>query len=184
MLTAIPSDAANLVWIDLLMPDEADIRRIEQDYGIKVPDRAALREIESTSRLRADGDTLYMSVPLLARTGTPQWEIAPTGFILSPKVLVTVRYAQLDLFEAMTKELAEAQDLTRRWRWSGCWKRRWTAPPITSNMPPSWWAMLPRRCSSTIWARAVWRGRPAFCARRSAPSGAPTIAPHACATCF
>jgi len=112
MLTAIPADAANPVWIDLLIPDEADVRRIEQDYGIKVPDRAALREIESTSRLRADGDTLYMSVPLLARTGTEHWEIAPTGFILSPKVLVTVRYAQLDLFEAMTKELAEAKDLT------------------------------------------------------------------------
>jgi Mg2+ and Co2+ transporter CorA len=46
MLTAIPADSTSPVWIDLLMPDEADISRIEQDYGIKVPDRAALREID------------------------------------------------------------------------------------------------------------------------------------------
>lgn len=110
MLTAIPDTAP--IWIDLLNPDEADIARIAKDYGIKVPDRAALREIESSSRLRADGDTLYMSAPMLAHTDTELWEIAPTGFILAPQVFVTVRYAPLGVFEGVMKEAAEAEDLT------------------------------------------------------------------------
>ncbi|WP_206241836.1 magnesium transporter CorA family protein [Novosphingobium terrae] len=112
MLTAIPSDAAKPVWIDLLTPDEAEIARIAKDYGIKVPDRAALREIEASSRLRADGDTLYMSVPMLAHTDTERWETAPTGFILSPDVLVTVRYAPLGVFEGVMTEAGEAKGLT------------------------------------------------------------------------
>jgi magnesium transporter len=111
MLTAIPSDSAP-IWIDLLTPDEADIERIARDYGIKVPDRAALREIESSSRLRADGDVLYMSAPMLAHTDTERWETAPTGFILAPKVFVTVRYAPLGVFEGVMKEAAEAEGLT------------------------------------------------------------------------
>lgn len=110
MLTLIPQTSP--VWIDLLDPSGDEVRQIEADHGIKVPDLASLREIESTSRLRTDGKTLYMSTPMIACATTKRWDSAPTGFILTPDVLVTVRYAQLDLFDATAKDLADTADLT------------------------------------------------------------------------
>jgi magnesium transporter len=107
---ASPADSA--VWVDLLDPSQDEIEAVERAYGIKVPKLTALSEIESSSRLRAEGSTLYMSAPLIAGTDTPRWESAPTGFILSPRVLVTVRYARLDLFDAVEADIAQTPDLT------------------------------------------------------------------------
>jgi magnesium transporter len=114
MMRSIPeaSGESGSVWIDLLNPDDDETRQVEERYGIKVPALTALREIESSSRLRADGSTLYMSTPLLAGTETSRWESAPTGFILTPDALITVRYAELPLFDSVADDLAQATDLT------------------------------------------------------------------------
>jgi magnesium transporter len=56
MIPATPGDE-NPAWIDLYQPDPGEIAQVEARYGVKVPDLAALREIESSSRLRAEGHT-------------------------------------------------------------------------------------------------------------------------------
>jgi magnesium transporter len=114
MMRSIPATPgkSGSVWIDLLDPDEGEIRQVEEAYGIKVPDLMALREIESSSRLRAEGSTLYMSAPLLAGTDTQRWENAPAGFILTPDILVTVRFARLALFDGVMADLEHADTLT------------------------------------------------------------------------
>lgn len=93
------------VWVDLHAPGEEEIAAVETRYGIRIPDLAALREIEVSSRLRADGEMLYMSAPLIAGTGTDRWQYAPTGFILTPEVLVTIRFADLAPFDAVAAEV-------------------------------------------------------------------------------
>jgi magnesium transporter len=70
-----------------------------------------LQEIESTSRLRADGETLYMSSPIIAGEGLERWDNVPTGFILSPQTLVTVRYAEIAAFDAIVAELDDVASL-------------------------------------------------------------------------
>lgn len=114
MLRSIPqgSGAGAGVWIDLLSPDEAELREVEERTGIRVPDLAALREIEATSRLRVDGEILYMTAPMITGVTTDHWQYAPTGFILTPDRLVTVRYADLAPFDAVLAELETAADLT------------------------------------------------------------------------
>lgn len=99
-------------WIDLVSPSKAEIDRVESEFGVVVPDLKALREIETTSRLRADGEKLSMSAPMIAASEADQWQVVPTGFILLPNVLITVRYAELALFDAVAAELGNAADLS------------------------------------------------------------------------
>ncbi|NBC36380.1 magnesium transporter [Novosphingobium sp. FSY-8] len=94
------ADPVSAAWIDLCDPSPAECAQIEADYGITLPSADALREIETSSRLRAVGDTLVMTAPLLTRDPAfpateERWMIVPTGFILTPRVLVTIHYAPL-----------------------------------------------------------------------------------------
>lgn len=113
MIKSIPSHetARPGVWIDLVSPTQAEIAQVEREFGIAVPSLMALREIETTSRLRADGEKLYMSAPMIAASESDEWQVAPTGFILLPETLITVRYANLANFDAVASELEGASDL-------------------------------------------------------------------------
>ena len=95
------SSDAQGVWIDLFDPTTEEKRRIEETFGLRVPTKEQLSEIESTSRLRIEREALYMSAPLISIVEDGRWSPAPTGFILSKKVLVTVRFAKLLPIEAV-----------------------------------------------------------------------------------
>ena len=94
-------------WIDLVDPTEDEIMLVKQRFGVAVPTQDSLREIEVTSRLRIEGDILSMSAPLIAGAMTDHWKIAPTGFILSPEHLVTVRFADLPAFDTVIDEIGD-----------------------------------------------------------------------------
>lgn len=51
-------------WVDLLNPTAGEIAQVAADFAIQVPSRESLQEIETSSRLRAEGRTLYVSMPL------------------------------------------------------------------------------------------------------------------------
>jgi magnesium transporter len=102
MLTAyrapgIPDAVVKPVWIDLLQPTAEERGRITSEYGLRVPSREALQEIESSSRLRAEGQVLTLSMPLTVPEEISDLP-APLGFILSPSLLVSVRFTELHGF--------------------------------------------------------------------------------------
>lgn len=98
-------------WIDLCDPSEAECREVEQRFGVRVPTLAALSEIESSSRLRADPALLSMSAPLLTRAEDDRLDTAPAGFLLNEHVLVTVRFAPLAVFDTVAEAvLAHPED--------------------------------------------------------------------------
>ncbi|MEO8813248.1 MAG: magnesium transporter CorA family protein [Caulobacteraceae bacterium] len=108
MLTRFPEkNGASAVWLDLLSPTDAERREVEEINGAPIPDRAALSEIESSSRLRADGDVLTLSVPSTAPRPHGEAVVSPVGFVLSPDRIVTVRYAPLNDFDAIHKKYRE-----------------------------------------------------------------------------
>jgi magnesium transporter len=86
------------VWIDLLEPTPEERTRIAADYGLRVPSREMLQEIESSSRLRAEGQVLTLSMPLTVPEEQVEPIPAPLGFILSPSLLVTIRYTEVHGF--------------------------------------------------------------------------------------
>jgi magnesium transporter len=100
MLTSYPAQktsgaGAKPVWIDLLDPTPEERDHITKHYGLRIPAREALQEIESSSRLRADGQVLTLSMPLIVPEERPEAVPAPLGFILSPSVLVSVRFTEV-----------------------------------------------------------------------------------------
>src|ERR1700732_1492108 len=115
MLNAYPSDPsgshslAGRVWVDLVEPTEADRAAFEAAFGLRVPTHDQLGEIETTSRLRVEPDALYMTAPLIFAAEGEPWIPAPTGFVLSKQVLLTVRYAKSAVFDTGAKELAAAE---------------------------------------------------------------------------
>ncbi len=85
-------------WIDLYDPTPDEIARVTAATGIAVPSRDSLQEIETSSRLRADGQTLYVSMPLATQDRSTGYAPVPLGFVLSPACLVTVRYTEIHAF--------------------------------------------------------------------------------------
>jgi magnesium transporter len=99
--TALPD---GIVWVDLLDPTPEEVRFLERATGLDVPTRDALSEIESSSRLRTDNGVLYLSTPTICRVdGQPL--ATPLGFVLSARLLITIRFAPLPAFETFKGEI-------------------------------------------------------------------------------
>ncbi len=112
MLSSYPrnfgSPPAGAVWIDLFDPTDEEKSSLERTFGLRVPTREELSEIETTSRLRTERNALYMTAPLMSVAEDGTWSPAPTGFVLSPQVLMTVHFSKLPAFEAVAQELGAA----------------------------------------------------------------------------
>ena len=50
---------ANARWVDLVDPTPEESSAFEQAFGLRVPTKEQLAEIEATSRLRIENDALY-----------------------------------------------------------------------------------------------------------------------------
>jgi len=109
MLHAFPDTPDNSLtgacWIDIVDPIPAEIAAFEKTFGLRVPAKEEVSEIETTSRLRVEHGALYMSAPLILATGDEPWIVAPTGFVLSKTALLTVRFVQSAIFDSVRKEL-------------------------------------------------------------------------------
>src|SRR3954453_7916915 len=92
----LPSD---VVWVDLLKPTPDEIAAVEEGSGLTLPTQEELSEIELSSRLRTDGDVLFLSAPLVSRAQMQNPEMTPVGFVLAPELLVTLRYEPLNSFD-------------------------------------------------------------------------------------
>ena len=92
---SLPPDIA---WIDLLMPTPDEAGFVERATGLRLPSFEDLSEIETSSRVRAEDGTLYLSAPLVHRTTAADPQTTPVGYMLSPERLVTVRFEPLTAF--------------------------------------------------------------------------------------
>jgi magnesium transporter len=86
-------------WIDALRPDAQEIAFLEHALGIEVPTLEAVSEIETSSRLRSDGDWLHLSIPMVYRRNGSMPVSTPVGFSLSKDMLLTIRFEPLRVFD-------------------------------------------------------------------------------------
>jgi len=93
------------LWIDLLDPTPEEVEWVKTEHGLRVPPRAELEEIESSSRLSRDGDVLHMNLPVTTADGDGVLTPTPMGFILSEKVLVTIHFVHLHTTGAVLDRL-------------------------------------------------------------------------------
>jgi magnesium transporter len=113
MLTAHPASphakagaARNASWLDLVDPTPDERSTVESDYGLKLPSREDLSEVESSSRIADEDGVLFMSVPIASHGHAGDETPSPIGFVLSKDVLVTIRYAPSRSFEAAAARFA------------------------------------------------------------------------------
>ena len=91
--------AGEFVWLDLVSPTEEERALAERATGLRVPAEEELAEIENSSRVYAHGDTLFLSTPMSYRSEDGNSRVAPLGFVVSPRHLITVRFAPLTAFD-------------------------------------------------------------------------------------
>src|SRR3984957_6149527 len=106
------SRSTNPFWIDLLNPTSEDRARMAAGYGIKVPLRESLQEIETSSRLRAEGALLSVSMPLALEDEAAGFAPVPLGFIISSELLVTVRYSDVHAFAHVEAGIASGPQVS------------------------------------------------------------------------
>jgi magnesium transporter len=103
---ASPSDCT---WIDMIDPTDEERSTFEKTFGLHVPTRDELGEIEATSRLQFEHDALYMTAPLIFASVNEPWFPSPSGFVLAKNVLLTVRFSKSASFDTVIKELAGSE---------------------------------------------------------------------------
>lgn len=99
---ALPAD---VVWIDLMNPSEAEEALVEALLGIDIPTAEDMAEIETSSRLYLDNGVTVMTATLATGIITETPETVPVSFVLGPRHLVTVRYAEIRSFDRYAAQL-------------------------------------------------------------------------------
>jgi magnesium transporter len=94
------------VWLDLLNGTEEERSLVERATGLRVPTEADLAEIESSSRLSTEGNAVYLSTPMTYRGEDGASHTAPLGLVLTPEHLLTVRFAELPVFQTYAERFA------------------------------------------------------------------------------
>ncbi len=92
-------------WVDLCQPSAQELAEAAKRVGFALPDRAAIGEIEFSSRVRHEGDVLFLNVPRFQDDDGPT---APLGFAVSPYMLVTQREQPMGSLDAVAARLAHA----------------------------------------------------------------------------
>ncbi|MGH7913321.1 MAG: magnesium transporter, partial [Candidatus Binataceae bacterium] len=80
------------VWIDLVSPTPEEDKLVERTFGIAVPTREEMQEIEVSSRLYVENGARYMTATLMCHSDTMTPKTTPVTFILAGQRLLTVRY--------------------------------------------------------------------------------------------
>jgi magnesium transporter len=83
------------IWLDLAQPTEDERRQVAQQCKLHVPSRDELSEIESSSRLFSREGLLCVSMPAIPPKDSTELAPPPLGFVLTPSVLVTIRFSEI-----------------------------------------------------------------------------------------
>ena len=114
MLTSYPQDKTQgghqtppPVWLDLVDPSEEERSRATGLLGAELPTRKQVADIAMSSRVRTSEEMLRINIPGFVREDGGKGALTPLGVMLTPKVLVTLRYAESLAFERLAATVAQ-----------------------------------------------------------------------------
>lgn len=93
-------DLAAAVWLDLLSPDAETLAAGAAALGAPLPTRAAMEEIEHSSRVYREGGVAYLTVMVPTRAPDGARALGPVAFVLARGRLATVRFHEPSAFDA------------------------------------------------------------------------------------
>jgi magnesium transporter len=98
-MLAIHSTSTSIpIWLDLTDPDDVERARAQALLGHTLPTRERISAIAQSDRLRSDTNILCLNIPAFVRAESGQGAMTPLGFVLTPELLATVRYAESAAF--------------------------------------------------------------------------------------
>jgi magnesium transporter len=112
LLVDANADLASAAWIDLRDPTEGELARVQGATGLRIPNQDQISEIELSSRLAFENGAYYVTTPLVAPSDDGQLGLVPVGFVLSARVLLTIRFGPLPSFDAAHEAFAAQQART------------------------------------------------------------------------
>ncbi|HET9336647.1 MAG TPA: magnesium transporter CorA family protein [Sphingomicrobium sp.] len=107
-LSAIPSGA---IWVDLLNPTHEEESLAEALLGQNIPTREELAEIEPSSRLYERQGALFMTASVVHGIRDDKPDNDAVGFILTDRVLITLRYVDPKPFVVFSEHLYAEPEL-------------------------------------------------------------------------
>jgi len=105
VLTIYPANTKTPLWLDLVDPTPEEQQRAEQALGAKLPTRQQTSALEQSSRFRSAEKLLRLNIPSFVRTESGQGMPTPLAFVVTPQLLVSVRYADSIAFDLVAKEM-------------------------------------------------------------------------------
>ncbi len=104
----LPSGA---VWLDLIDPTKAEEAFAERATGASIPTRDEAIEIEPSSRQFREGDVVTVIASIVAGMADNAPVLTPVSFVLTPRHLVTVRYAEPKVFELFGAHVERSKEV-------------------------------------------------------------------------
>jgi len=103
--------SSEIIWIDLLSPSPEEKQFVERMLKVRIPSEESLNEIEASSRLVHDHELLYLSSPAVRVDEFKEAYLTAVGFIIGPRVLVTVRFSAMPIFDNVAHRVASDDSL-------------------------------------------------------------------------
>ena len=105
---ALPKGA---IWIDLLEPTKEEEKLAEKLVGTNIPTREEMSEIEPSSRLYQRSGAAYMTMSVLYGIDGGHPSSDPIAFILTDKVVVSIRYVDPRPFVIFSEHVYAEPDI-------------------------------------------------------------------------
>ena len=99
------------VWLDLIDPTKEEEAFVERTVGVGVPTRDEAVEIEPSSRQYRDGDAIIVIASIVTGVDDAAPTTTPVSFVLTPRHLVTIRYAEPKVFAVFANHVERSSDL-------------------------------------------------------------------------
>jgi magnesium transporter len=104
----VPSGESIASWVDLVQPTSEERAGVERSYGIRLPSREELSQVELSSRISERDGVLFMSMPTVSHLSELDQAQSPLGFVLSKSMLVTIRFSQLRAFDTVAEDCSRS----------------------------------------------------------------------------
>lgn len=89
------------VWLDLVAPNDEERMHAADLLGRELPTRDQIGSLALSNRVRSSDESLCINVPGFVRSDGGHGLMTPLGIVLTPALLVTVRYAASSAFDRL-----------------------------------------------------------------------------------
>ncbi|HZH26136.1 MAG TPA: magnesium transporter CorA family protein [Azospirillaceae bacterium] len=82
------------VWVDLLRPRPEELEFVQTAFGIALPSREEMREIEISSRLYVEDGAVFMTTQVMYHSESDAPDQSELTCVITPAALITLRYEE------------------------------------------------------------------------------------------